>query len=180
MVKNILFAGFGGQGILFMGKQLAKTAMHENLQVSWLPSYGPEMRGGAANCSVIISDEEIGSPLVTAPDILVAMNIPSFDKFEPAIKAGGLLIADSTLVPKKSERSDINVCYIPATQLASDNKLPGGANVIILGQFLKITKLFDIDTFIDLLVSSIPASKTSLIENNKRALKLGYEYNCEA
>ncbi|MCQ2424458.1 MAG: 2-oxoacid:acceptor oxidoreductase family protein, partial [Clostridia bacterium] len=121
MTLSFLFAGFGGQGILFAGKQLAKTAMYENKQVSWLPSYGPEMRGGSANCSVIISDEEIGSPLVNSPDILVALNRPSFDKFASKVKPGGTLLVDSTLVNVKCDRTDINVVYVPATGLANDN-----------------------------------------------------------
>ncbi len=173
----MLFAGFGGQGILFSGKQMAKSAMYAGKNVSWLPSYGPEMRGGAANCSVIISDEEVGSPLVTSPDVLVAMNLPSYDKFETSVKAGGYLIVDSSLINKKSERTDINVCYIPATALASENHIEGMANVIVLGQLLKLTGLFDYDTFLADMLRGIPESKAALIEKNKKALELGYNYN---
>lgn len=173
----MLFAGFGGQGILFSGKQMAKSAMYAGKNVSWLPSYGPEMRGGAANCSVIISDEEVGSPLVTNPDVLVAMNLPSYDKFETSVKAGGYLIVDSSLINKKSERTDINVCYIPATALASENHIEGMANVIVLGQLLKLTGLFDYDTFLADMLRGIPESKAALIEKNKKALELGYNYN---
>lgn len=176
MTKEILLAGFGGQGILFAGKQLAKTAMHDNMFVSWLPSYGPEMRGGSANCSVIISDKEIGSPIIDRPDILLAFNLPSFDKFEPKIKKDGILIANSTLISEKSKRTDINAHYIPATAMASDNGLEGGANVIILGYLLKITKLFDYDSFVNLMISGIPTNKVNLIENNKKAIKLGYDF----
>ena len=175
MTLSFLFAGFGGQGILFAGKQLAKTAMYENKQVSWLPSYGPEMRGGSANCSVIISDEEIGSPLVNYPDILVALNRPSFDKFASKVKPGGTLLVDSTLVNVKCERTDINVVYVPATGLANDNNISGAANVIMLGQILKLTKLFDYDTFLKFLVGAIPETKKALIERNELALKLGFE-----
>lgn len=177
MTTAMLFAGFGGQGILFSGKQMAKSAMYAGKNVSWLPSYGPEMRGGAANCSVIISDEEVGSPLVTNPDVLVAMNLPSYDKFEASVKAGGYLIVDSALINKKSERTDINVCYIPATAIASENHIEGMANVIILGQLLKLTGLFDYDTFLADMLRGIPESKAALIEKNKKALKLGYNYN---
>ena len=176
MTTEILLAGFGGQGILFAGKQLAKTAMHEGKNVSWLPSYGPEMRGGSANCSVIISDNEIGSPIINRPDILIAFNLPSFDKFEPKVKEGGIVIANSSLINAKSEREDIKAYYIPATQLASDNGLEGGANVIILGYLLKITGIFELDQFIDLMVAGIPATKAKLIENNKKAIMLGYNY----
>lgn len=176
MTLSFLFAGFGGQGILFAGKQLAKTAMYENKQVSWLPSYGPEMRGGSANCSVIISDEEIGSPLVNYPDILIALNRPSFDKFASKVKPGGTLLVDSTLVNVKCDRDDINVVYVPATGLANDNNISGAANVIMLGQILKLTKLFDYDTFLKFLVGAIPETKKALIERNTLALKLGFEY----
>ena len=176
MTTEILLAGFGGQGILFAGKQLAKTAMYNDKNVSWLPSYGPEMRGGSANCSVIISDNEIGSPIINRPDILIAFNLPSFDKFEPKIKEGGILIANSSLIASKSERDDIKAYYIPATQLASDNGLEGGANVIILGYLLKLTGIFDLAQFIDLMVAGIPATKAKLIENNKKAIMLGYNY----
>ena len=119
MTLNILLAGFGGQGILFAGKQLAKSAMCSDLQVSWLPSYGPEMRGGAANCSVIISDVEIGSPLVVNPDLLIAMNIPSYDKFEPNVVKGGRVIYDSTLIPSppKARASSIARSLPPALRL---------------------------------------------------------------
>ncbi len=176
MTYNILLAGFGGQGILFAGKALAKMAMDSGLQVSWLPSYGPEMRGGAANCSVIISDEEIGSPLVVNPDILIAMNLPSFDKFEPAVVKDGIVISDSTLVPKASERSDIKAYSIPATAMASDAGLTGMANVIILGYLLKLTGIFEYDSFLEHMLAGIPASKAALIEKNKKALEMGYNY----
>ena len=177
MTTNILLAGFGGQGILFAGKAIAKMAMDSELQVSWLPSYGPEMRGGAANCSVIVSDEEIGSPVVVTPDILIALNLPSFDKFEPKIVAGGKLIFDSSLIDKTSDRSDIEVYGIPATAMASDAGLTGMANVIVLGYLLKITGLFEYDAFLEHMLSGIPATKAALIEKNKKALEMGYNYS---
>ncbi len=176
MTTNILLAGFGGQGILFAGKAIAKMAMDSELQVSWLPSYGPEMRGGAANCSVIVSDEEIGSPLVVTPDILIALNLPSFEKFEPSVKAGGKLIYDSSLIDKTSVRSDIEVYGIPATAMASDAGLTGMANVIVLGYLLKITGLFEYDAFLEHMISGIPATKAALIEKNKMALEMGYKF----
>lgn len=176
MTTKILLAGFGGQGILFAGKQLAKTAMYSDLRVSWLPSYGPEMRGGAANCSVIISDEEIGSPIVTAPDVLIALNLPSFDKFEPRVVPGGLLIADSSLIARELTRTDIRICRIPASSLAAENGIDGFANVIILGQLLKQTELFAYEKFLDLMIKGIPSNKAALIEKNKRALEIGYQY----
>jgi len=176
MTTKILIAGFGGQGVLFAGKQIAKMGMDMNMQVSWLPSYGPEMRGGTANCSVILSDEEIGSPIVNVPDILFSFNIQSFDKFEPTIAEGGILLADSTLISKKSARSDIKAFYIPATELADKNDLKGGANVIMLGKFVKESGIFTPEEFIEHMVASIPATKAKLIENNKKAFAIGYNY----
>jgi len=176
MTQNILITGFGGQGILFAGKALAKMGMNEGLHVTWLPSYGPEMRGGAANCSVVLSDTEIGSPLVPEPDILITMNIPSFDKFTPKIKPGGTLFADSSMIDKKCTRNDINAYYIPASALASDNDLQGLANVVMLGYFLKVTGIFDYDKFLLDITSGIPASRANLIEGNKKALAIGYAY----
>ena len=176
MTTNILLAGFGGQGILFAGKAIAKMAMDSELQVSWLPSYGPEMRGGAANCSVIVSDEEIGSPVVVTPDILIALNLPSFDKFEPKVIVGGKLIYDSSLIDKTSARGDIEVYGIPATAMASDAALTGMANVIVLGYLLKLTGLFEYDAFLEHMLAGIPASKAALIEKNKKALEMGYNY----
>ena len=176
MTNEFLLAGFGGQGILFAGKLLAYVGLYAGKEVSWLPSYGPEMRGGTANCSVILSDEEIGSPIVNVPDVLFSFNIQSFDKFEPTIAAGGILLADSTLISKKSDRTDIRAFYVPATELADKNDLKGGANVIMLGKFVKESGIFDPDEFIEHMVASIPASKAKLIENNKKAFAIGYNY----
>jgi len=176
MTTTIIFAGSGGQGIQFSGKQMAKTGMHLDKNVTFLPSYGPEMRGGTSNCTVVISDDEIGSPSVSSPDILVAMNLPSFDKFEPKVAVGGTVFCDSTLVGKKSERTDIKAAYIPATTLANENGLSGFANVIMLGYILKVTGIFDFTAFHEFLISSIPATKAALIEKNDKALRMGYDY----
>ncbi len=173
---NILLAGFGGQGILFAGKQLANAGMKANKEVSWLPSYGPEMRGGTANCSVIIDDEPIGSPLVTNPKVFIAMNLPSFTKFIDNVTPGGIVICDSTLIPEKTTRTDIKVYEIPASALASDNGMQGMANVIILGYLLKVCDIFPYDFFEDTMISSIPPKKAKLIDVNKKALALGYNY----
>ena len=178
MTLTMIFAGSGGQGIQFSGKQMAKTGMYAGYQVTFLPSYGPEMRGGTSNCTVVISDEEIGSPSVTNPDILVAMNLPSYDKFESKIAAGGMLFCDSTLVDKKSDRTDIKAFYVPATAMANENGLSGFANVILIGQILKVTDIFDYEDFKSYLLSGIPETKAALIEKNAKALDLGY--NCEA
>ena len=139
MTNNILLDGFGGQGILFAGKVIAYSVLTQGKEVSWLPSYGPEMRGGTANCGVCISDEPIGSPLIINPNIFVAMNLPSLDKFIDDVEPGGAVVIDSTLINKKVERQDVKVSYIPATQLAVDNQLEGLANIIIIGKLLKET-----------------------------------------
>ena len=132
--KNIILSGFGGQGILFAGKFLAYKGMLEEKEVSWLPSYGPEMRGGTASCSVIVSDEKVGSPIITTPNVLIAMNLPSLDKFESTVEKGGIIIADSTLIERKVMRDDVTTYYVPATKLASDNGFPTIANMIIVGK----------------------------------------------
>ena len=174
--QNYLLSGFGGQGILFAGKFLASKGLTEGQQVSWLPSYGPEMRGGTASCSVIISDEPVGSPIVSNPDILVAMNLPSFDKFESTVVKGGMIFADSTLIERKSERDDVKVFYIPATQLASDNGFPTLANMIIVGKILKELGQFDEDALRAALGKVISAKRADMLETNLKAMKLGAEY----
>lgn len=175
MMTRILLAGFGGQGILFAGKQLAATGMEHDMQVSWLPSYGPESRGGTSNCSVIIADEPIGSPIVNTPDILIAMNLPSLDKFESTVASGGTIFVDSSLIERQVCRSDVNVYYLPATQIASDNHLNGFANVIMLGHLISKTALFDTEAFLAHLIGSIPPAKAGLIEKNEKAFRLGCE-----
>ena len=176
MKKSFLLAGFGGQGILFAAKQMAACGMNAGKNVTWLPSYGPESRGGTSNCSVIISDEEIGSPIVNKPDVLVVFNLPSFDKFINAVPAGGVAFVDSTLIDKKTDRTDITVYYVPATGLASDNGLTGSANVIMLGKIMAETKLFDYEEFTEHMAASVPESKAFLREKNKKAFDLGYNY----
>ena len=174
--QNYLLSGFGGQGILFAGKFLAYKGLTEGQQVSWLPSYGPEMRGGTASCSVIISDEPVGSPIVSNPDILVAMNLPSFDKFESTVVPGGMIFADSTLIERKSVRDDVKVFYIPATQLASDNGFPTLANMIIVGKILKELGQFDEDALRAALGKVISAQRADMLETNLKAMKIGAEY----
>ena len=123
MTSQIIFAGFGGQGILFSGKFLAYNGLIAGKYLSWLPSYGPEMRGGTANCSVILSDTPVGSPIVTYPDMLVVMNNPSLDKYEDAVVPGGRIFVDSSLIERKVKRTDVDVFYIPATAMAAENGL---------------------------------------------------------
>lgn len=173
MTTEILLAGFGGQGVLFTGKILAYCALTDGKELSWLPSYGPEMRGGTANCSVCVSDEPIGSPLVTAPDILVAMNQPSFDKFINAVKPNGFAFIDSSLVESKCERKDISCYYLPSTSMANENGLQGGSNMILLGKIIKETKIFTLDTVKKAIEKVVPPTKEKLIKNNFKAIELG-------
>lgn len=172
---QILIAGFGGQGILFAGKFLAYKGLTEDLQVSWLPSYGPEMRGGTANCNVIISEEPVGSPIITEPDVLVAMNLPSLNRYESTVKAGGIIFVDSTLIDRKIERDDVTVHYIPATKLASDNQMPTLANMIIMGKILKELNEFNEETVLAALKKVVSAKRADMLETNLKALQIGAE-----
>ena len=173
MTHELLLAGFGGQGILFAGKLLAYVGLYSEKEVSWLPSYGPEMRGGTCNCSVTISDSPIGSPLILEPNELLVMNTPSFDKFIGAVKAGGIAVIDSTLVEGTTDRTDIKCFYVPATKLAADNNLKGMANIILAGKLLKESGLTDEAAIEKALKKVIPPKKAELTEANMTALKLG-------
>ena len=175
--SQILIAGFGGQGILFAGKFLAYKGLIGDKNVSWLPSYGPEMRGGTASCSVIISDESIGSPIIDSPDVLVAMNLPSLDKYEDAVVPGGKIFVDSTLVTRKIERDDVDAFYVPATQIANDMGIPTLANMIILGKVLRECPEIGMDYLEAAMGKVVSAKRANLIEQNLNAIKLGYDYN---
>ena len=177
MTHDILLAGFGGQGILFAGKILAYSGLMDNKEVSWLPSYGPEMRGGTCNCSVCISDNEVASPLVNEPEILIAMNTPSLEKFVNSVKPGGTIVVDSTMVDATVERTDVNTYYVPATQLATDNELPGGANIILIGKVFKETGIVSAETFKKAIEKVVPAKKAALAANNLKAVQIGMDYN---
>lgn len=170
-----LFAGFGGQGILFAGKFAAYKGLIDGKQVSWLPSYGPEMRGGTASCSVIISDEPVGSPIVSNPDVLIAMNLPSLDKYEDSVATGGTIFLDSTLIERKVKREDVAVYYIPATRLANDNNMPTLANMIIMGKVLKVLNDFGEESVNASLKKVISAKHANMLEVNLNALKIGAE-----
>ena len=173
---QILIAGFGGQGILFAGKFLAYKGMLENQQISWLPSYGPEMRGGTANCSVILSDMPVGSPIITTPDVLVAMNLPSLQTFVDTVVPGGKIFIDSTLIDAKVERTDVEVFYIPATQLAKDAGFATLANMVLMGKVMKETGAVSFENNKSTFEAFIPAKKANLIEINCQALQTGYDY----
>lgn len=173
--QQMLIAGFGGQGILFAGKFLAYKGLVEGKDVSWLPSYGPEMRGGTASCSIIVSDEPVGSPIVSAPDILVAMNLPSLDRYESCVVSNGKIFVDSTLVGRKVTRDDVEVYYIPATKLAADNGIPTLANMIISGKLLSVTGGFSEASVNSALKKVISAKHSDMLEANLKAMRLGAE-----
>ncbi|MCI8648989.1 MAG: 2-oxoacid:ferredoxin oxidoreductase subunit gamma [Anaerotruncus sp.] len=170
---NILLAGFGGQGVLFAGKIIAYAGLMEEQHVSWLPSYGPEMRGGTANCSVCLSEQPIGSPLVLNPDVLIAMNLPSYDKFIDTVVPGGVAVIDSALIEKKCERTDIHCYYVPATTLADSEGLKGLSNIILLGKALQATQFAAEESVEKAIAKCIPPKKQHLAEPNIKAIKLG-------
>lgn len=173
MTTQILLAGFGGQGILFAGKFLAYKGLTDGKNVSWLPSYGPEMRGGTASCSVILSDEPVGSPIISNPDILVAMNLPSLDKYESTVVPGGQILLDSSLIERKVQRDDVTVHYVPATQLASDNNMSTLANMIIMGKLISESGGFDDESLTNTLKKVISARHADMLETNLKAMKIG-------
>lgn len=174
---EILIAGFGGQGILFSGKFLAYKGLVEELQVSWLPSYGPEMRGGTANCNVILSDMPVGSPIITEPDVLIAMNLPSLQKYVNSVVKGGQIYVDSSLIDVRVERDDVEVFYIPATQMAKDEGIGSLANMIIVGHLLENHSELSFDGVADVVEHLVPPKKAALKELNMKALELGKNYN---
>ena len=174
METRMLFAGFGGQGLLFMGKVLAYAGMLKDKQVTWIPSYGPEMRGGTANCSVVISDEEIASPIVNRPDILVAMNQPSLDKFGLKVKDQGLIIVNSSIVKNIPEFSGCNVIKVPANDLAQDLGTVKIANIVVLGVMLKKIDFLSKVDIINALTEIVPKGREKILEMNKLAVEKGY------
>ena len=169
METSIIIAGFGGQGVLFAGKVLAYAAMSSGKNVTWIPSYGPEMRGGTANCTVVISDEPIGAPLVDRPDIAIALNQPSFDKYEPLVKSGGLFVVNVSLVTGQSFRPDIETLYVPANDIAAEFGTSKMLNVGVLGAMLNRRP---IETA---LKDHLPTSKIHLLDDNYRVLRQGYK-----
>ncbi len=172
---NILIAGFGGQGILFAGKCLAYQGLAEEKQVSWLPSYGPEMRGGTASCSVILSDTPVGSPIVSTPDVLAVMNLPSLDKYENAAVPGAKIFLDSSLISRKVEREDVEAYYVPATKMAAEIGAPTLANMVLLGKIIKETGAVSFENVEAGLKKVIPARKADMIDINLMAIKAGYD-----
>ena len=175
MTKEFIFAGFGGQGMLLIGKFLAMACMLDGKHVSWLPSYGPEMRGGTANCSVIVSDEDVASPMVDMADVVVAMNLPSLDKFEHKVRPGGLLIVNSSIIDRKVERTDIDVVYCNAMHIAEEVKNPKGANVAILGALMGKAPIVSVDKMMEAIKIELGEKKLRFLDGNKAALVAGME-----
>lgn len=175
MQKEILIAGFGGQGVLFAGQVLAYAAMDSGLEVTWIPSYGPEMRGGTANCTVVIADEEIGSPLTQHPPLAIVLNLPSYDKYEAEIQAGGLLVVNQSMVDRAAKRSDITTIFIPANEMAEqigDKKL---TNMIVVGAMLAGLPEISLEALEQALKNHLPVRHHKLLPKNFEALRKGFE-----
>ena len=174
MQNDVIVAGFGGQGVLLIGKMLAYAGMADGKEVSWLPSYGPEMRGGTCNCTVVISDKPVGSPVVERPRAAMVLNLPSLDKFESTVKPGGLLVINSSLINRGSSRSDLQVILVPANEIANELGGARAANMVALGAFLGATHAVSLEA-VDTLIRDTFAGKPKVIEVNLTALRRGYE-----
>lgn len=176
MEHNVVIAGFGGQGVMLIGELLARAGMEEGKEVTWLPSYGPEQRGGTANCAVVVADEPIASPLLTEPQAAIVFNRQSFDKFEPIIEKGGLFVVDSTLIDKKSSRADLDTVYIPATDIALKLGNSKFTNMVLLGAYLGKVNPISMASVHGALSVFLTGKKAALIEVNKRALQAGIDF----
>lgn len=171
--NEILIAGFGGQGVMSMGTTMAEAALSEGLNVSWLPSYGPEMRGGTANCSVVIADSEIISPIVLQPSELIVMNLPSLDKFEPTVKPGGYVFVNDSIIKRKLVRTDIKAIYVPTLDIADELGNMRVANMVMLGSYIEATGVLKFDTVVNMLRNIFTGKKAHLVEINQQALQRG-------
>lgn len=175
MEERLIIAGFGGQGVMSMGQLLTYSGMIENKNVSWLPSYGPEMRGGTANCNVIVSDNLIGSPVVTEATTAIVMNKPSLDKFEKDVIEGGNILINSSLIDKKISRTNVNAYYVPANDIANELGNSKIANMVMLGAYLELTKAVKTDSIVEAFKKVFGESKSRFIPINKEALEKGAE-----
>ncbi|MBE2222721.1 MAG: 2-oxoacid:acceptor oxidoreductase family protein [Anaerolineae bacterium] len=175
METSIVISGFGGQGVLFTGQLLAYAGMDNDKHVTWIPSYGPEMRGGTANCTVIVSDDPVGSPLVAEPDVAVVLNLPSFEKYEGLVKPGGLLVVNSSIVNAETLRNDIEVVSVPANQIADELGSVKMMNMAALGALLAKRPFLTLSQVKQALDDHLPARKADLLEANKLVLQKGYE-----
>jgi 2-oxoglutarate ferredoxin oxidoreductase subunit gamma len=176
MEHNVVIAGFGGQGVMLIGELLAHAGMDEGKEVTWLPSYGPEQRGGTANCAVVVADEPIASPLLTEPQAAIVFNRQSFDRFEPVIAKGGLLVMDATLIDKKSSRLDLDVVYVPATDIATELGNSKFTNMVLLGAYLGKVNPISMASVHGALSVFLTGKKADLIEVNKKALQAGVDF----
>lgn len=174
--EDIIISGFGGQGALFAGQLLAYAGLADGLHVSWIPSYGPEMRGGTANCTVIVSEEEIGAPIIRYPSAAIVLNLPSMDKYEPLVKPGGVLIVNTTLVPRASQREDIRVIALPASDIATELGNVRMANLVALGALLKATGIVSLELVMTQLEEHLSERQRKWLEPNKAALLKGAEF----
>ena len=173
MEAQFLIAGFGGQGVMLIGQLLAKAAMHEGMNVSWMPSYGPEMRGGEANCAVVISDEPVGSPLVTEPPIAIIMNKPSMLKFAPSMEQGGLMLYNSSLIDITPDRADINAVPVDCNAIAEQLGNARTANMVMLGAIIEKTGVITIDSAMEALKATFGPRKEHLLPINRQAMEAG-------
>ena len=173
MKKEIILSGFGGQGVMSIGKNLVEAGVEEGLQVSWVPSYGPEMRGGTANCSVILSDDRIGSPLVESPTEIIVMNRPSLAKFAPTVRSGGAIFVNSSIITDPVTREDVTPVYIPCDQIAAELGNPKVANMVMLGAYVAYAKVLRVDTIKNMIETMFSGRKAHLIPLNMQALERG-------
>lgn len=180
MQTEIVIAGFGGQGVLFAGQLLAYAAMDSGMETTWIPSYGPEMRGGTANCTVIVADEEIGAPVVRNPQAVIAMNRPSLDKYEPLIKPGGVLVVNSSMVDRTPERDDIIVVTIPGNEIAEELGSRRLTNMVLLGGLFKALPVLPLEAIEKALAEHLPERHKKLLPQNYQALRAGANYEQEA
>ena len=176
MQTEILFAGFGGQGVMFAGQVVAYAAMDSGREVTWIPSYGPEMRGGTANCTVVIADEEIGSPLVNNPPGVLVMNLPSLDKYEPMVKAGGVLVVNSSMVDREVKRKDITWVAIPCNEIAEEVGDRKMANMVATGALLALLPVLSLKEIEEALSAHMPGRHKHLLPKNVEAVKRGAAY----
>ena len=174
MDSNVLIAGFGGQGVLFIGQLFAKACMNEGLNVTWSPSYGAEMRGGTVNCTVCMSDDEVACAFVTEPKNVIALNAPSFEKFEKRIKAGGTIVVNSSLVKAQPSRTDITYKYVPMTEIAHAVGNEKVTNIVSLGAFIKALPVVSKESIVEEMKKILTGKKASLLEGNIQALEKGY------
>jgi 2-oxoglutarate ferredoxin oxidoreductase subunit gamma len=176
MQTELILSGFGGQGIMFAGQIISYAAMDAGKQVTWIPSYGPEMRGGTANCTVVIADEEIGSPVVKNPDAVLAMNLPSLDKYEPMIKPGGVLIVNESMVDRKAKRTDIKVVFVPCNEIAEQIGNPRLANMVAIGALLTALPVLSVADLDAALNAHMPGRHKHLLPKNLEAINKGAEH----